>query len=148
MKKRLKKYMGRFLTGVFLSGCLSAPAAAQAPVTVHVGDAVLAGDSAWLVEDTTYVSLQSYTKLRDWPQLWEGEDIFLPLRVLAQAEGAEVTWVAEETAAQVGPQEKTLQESQADEDLYWLSRIISAESRGEPLLGQITGWRMRRTPTA
>ena len=137
MKKRLKKYMGRFLTGVFLSGCLSAPAAAQSPVTVHVGDAVLAGDSAWLVEDTTYVSLQSYTKLRDWPQLWEGEDIFLPLRVLAQAEGAEVTWVAEETAAQVGPQEKTLQESQADEDLYWLSRIISAESRGEPLLGQI-----------
>ena len=47
----------------------------------------MAGDSAWLVEDTTYVSLQSYTKLRDWPQLWEGEDIFLPLRVLAQAEG-------------------------------------------------------------
>ena len=32
---------------------------------------------------------------------------------------------------------ETLQESQADEDLYWLSRIISAESRGEPLLGQI-----------
>ena len=137
MKKRLKKYIGRFITGVFLSSCLSGPAAAQSPVTVHVGDTVMAQDSAWLAEDTTYVSLQDYIRLRDWPLLWEGEDVFLPLRVLAQAEGAEVTWLAEEAAARVGPQEKTLQESQADEDLYWLARIISAESRGEPLLGQI-----------
>lgn len=137
MRKYLKKYISRFLAGMLLSGFLSAPASAQAPVTVCIGDLVMEEDSAWLVEDTTYVSLQNYIQLRNWPLYWEGEDVFLPLRVLAQAEGAQVTWLAEESTAQVGPQEKSTGEPESCEDLYWLSRIISAESRGEPLLGQI-----------
>lgn len=137
MKNYLKKYISRFLAGVLLSGVLSNPASAQAQVTVCVGDAVMSPDSARLVEDTTYVSLRDYIQLRSWPLGWDGEDVFLPLRVLAQAEGAQVTWLAEEYTAQVGPQEELSREEQIHEDLYWLSRIISAESRGEPLAGQI-----------
>lgn len=60
----------------------------------------------------------------------------LPLRVLAQASGAALTW--DGTTASL--QEGETAPPQADydgEDLYWLSRIISAESKGEPLLGQI-----------
>lgn len=60
----------------------------------------------------------------------------LPLRVLAQASGAALTW----DGATASLEEGETAPPQADydgEDLYWLSRIISAESKGEPLLGQI-----------
>ena len=60
----------------------------------------------------------------------------LPLRVLAEASGSTLTWdgstAALSTWGAVPPQADYDQE-----DLYWLSRIISAESRGEPLVGQI-----------
>ena len=60
----------------------------------------------------------------------------LPLRVLADASGSSLTWdgstAALSTWGAVPPQADYDQE-----DLYWLSRIISAESRGEPLLGKI-----------
>ena len=60
----------------------------------------------------------------------------LPLRVLADASGSTLTWdgstAALSTWGAVPPQADYDQE-----DLYWLSRIISAESRGEPLVGQI-----------
>lgn len=62
----------------------------------------------------------------------------LPLRVLAEAAGARLSWnsatgTAELTTRDAAPQTASYNQ----EDLYWLSRIISAESRGEPLLGQI-----------
>ena len=60
----------------------------------------------------------------------------LPMRVLADASGSSLTWdgstAALSTWGAVPPQADYDQE-----DLYWLSRIISAESRGEPLVGQI-----------
>ena len=62
----------------------------------------------------------------------------LPLRVLAQATGSELRWDGAAAAARLGS--TTAQPPSAAynaEDLYWLSRVISAESRGEPLLGQI-----------
>jgi len=63
-------------------------------------------------------------------QLVEGH-IFVPVRALAAALDLCVDWDA--AAGQVtlagGPQE--------DEDLYWLARIISAESKGEPLAGKV-----------
>ena len=68
----------------------------------------------------------------------ENEQITLPLRVLADATGASLSWDAAAGAAVLNT--KGAKPPQADYDgdeLYWLSRIISAESRGEPLLGQI-----------
>ena len=58
----------------------------------------------------------------------------LPLSVLANAAGAELTWAAARLKLDgaVPPQADYDQT-----DLYWLSRVISAESRGELLLGQI-----------
>lgn len=62
----------------------------------------------------------------------------VPVRVLAEALGASVHWdsttgavsVVSGASAGTGGMEH-------EDDLYWLSRIISAESRGEPLEGQI-----------
>ena len=64
---------------------------------------------------------------------------YLPLRVLAQAAGASLSWDGEtQTAALVHGEAQSLPAAGVqEEDLYWLSRIISAESRGEPMLGQI-----------
>lgn len=64
----------------------------------------------------------------------------LPVRVLASALGATVDWNPE--TGQVTVTSGTGDFPQADQcydsdDLYWLSRIISAESQGEPLLGKL-----------
>jgi len=63
---------------------------------------------------------------------------YIPLRVAADATGGDLFWNAETSTAGL-----TLKNADApradydDESLYWLSRIISAESRGEVLLGQL-----------
>ena len=62
----------------------------------------------------------------------------LPLSVLANAAGAELTWDGENAAARLKLDGAVPPQADYDRtDLYWLSRVISAESRGEPLLGQI-----------
>jgi N-acetylmuramoyl-L-alanine amidase len=64
--------------------------------------------------------------------------LVLPLRVLAQAAGAKLSW--DEGTATALLDTAGAQPPSADydeEDLYWLARIISAESQGEPLTGQI-----------
>lgn len=59
---------------------------------------------------------------------------YVPLRSLANLFGAEVTFTDWNSPITVTPGQ-TVPHSQ--EDLYWLSRVISAESRGESLYGQI-----------
>lgn len=59
---------------------------------------------------------------------------YVPLRSLANLLGAQVEFVDWDSPVAVF----TAQEADyTEEDLYWLSRIISAESRGESLLGQV-----------
>lgn len=60
--------------------------------------------------------------------------ILVPLRPLAQAFGATVYWNSVKKQASVI---SALNETYDKDELYWLSRIISAESRGEPLEGKI-----------
>lgn len=62
------------------------------------------------------------------PVLLEEGRSLLPLRPLAALLGAETSWSPETGAAL---------STRGSDDLYWLSRIISAESRGEPFLGQV-----------
>jgi N-acetylmuramoyl-L-alanine amidase len=62
----------------------------------------------------------------------------LPSRVLASALGAEVEWVGKTQTVAIRLGDKEPPAASYDDDaLYWLSRIISAESRGESLLGKI-----------
>jgi N-acetylmuramoyl-L-alanine amidase len=63
--------------------------------------------------------------------------VLLPVRVLAQAFGAAVYWnpLSGEVAL-LTDVSRDSSSVNADE-LYWLARIISAESQGEPLEGQI-----------
>lgn len=62
------------------------------------------------------------------------ERTYVPLRSLANLLGAEVEFVDWDSPVTVREGEER---SWTEEDLYWLSRIISAESQGESLAGQI-----------
>lgn len=59
---------------------------------------------------------------------------YLPLRPLCEALGLSVQWDGDLGGAAV---RSGRSRSYDTEDLYWLSRVISAESRGESLEGQI-----------
>lgn len=64
----------------------------------------------------------------------------VPIRTLAQIYGAQVSWESQTRTVTVTQGEQLLEHGDSFYDpdtLYWLSRVISAESRGEVLTGQI-----------
>ena len=65
-----------------------------------------------------------------------GGRVLAPVRALAQAMGAQVCWNQATGVVRVTGGGGEQADGRADA-LYWLSRIVSAESRGEPLEGQI-----------
>lgn len=70
----------------------------------------------------------------------ENGSVMVPVRVLAKALGASVSWDAASGAVTVTSGSGSIQsgDSYYDSDaVYWLSRIISAESQSEPLKGKI-----------
>ena len=78
--------------------------------------------------------------------LWAGSGIiikngtmYVPIRTIAKAFGADVSW--DQRTRTVNISGSSPLKSGADyynkTDLYWLSRIIHAESVGEPLLGKV-----------
>lgn len=63
---------------------------------------------------------------------------YLPMRIVAEAMGAVLNWQPDTATASLALEGAAAPQASYDsEDLYWLSRIISAESRGEVLLGQL-----------
>ena len=64
--------------------------------------------------------------------------IYLPLRVVAQATGGDLSWDENARVARIRlAQAQPAMANYNKEDLDWLARVISAESRGESLEGQI-----------
>lgn len=64
-----------------------------------------------------------------------GGATYVPLRLLAEGLGLSVRWNGQRQRAEVSG--TLTPRSGGAEELYWLSRIISAESRAESLAGQI-----------
>ena len=67
----------------------------------------------------------------------EGGRVLVPVRVLAAALGGTVDWNAKTGVVSVTGGKVDCAESYDADTVYWLSRIISAESSGEPLEGKI-----------
>lgn len=70
----------------------------------------------------------------------EGVDILVPVRVLAEALGATVTWDGEQSIVSLESGDGPIlsgDEAYVADDVYWLSRIIYAESGNQPLEGKI-----------
>ncbi len=69
-----------------------------------------------------------------------GGRLFVPVRPISSAFSASVNWDGQTRTVRITSSGKTLESASAaynSSDLYWLSRIISAEASGEPLEGQI-----------
>ncbi len=65
---------------------------------------------------------------------------YVPIRSLAKAFGAEVEWDARTRTANLRTNSEIFESAEEfynGNDLWWLAKIISAESAGEPLLGKI-----------
>ena len=82
----------------------------------------------------SYVLADGYTYWIDGTALIREDRTYVPLRSLANLLGAEVDFVNWDFPVRVRSAEPA---AYTEEDFYWLCRIISAESRGESLLGQI-----------
>ncbi len=66
--------------------------------------------------------------------------LYLPVRPLAKAFSVDVEWNAGERAVYLTRTGKTLESGASfykEDEVYWLSRIISAEAGAEPFLGKI-----------
>ena len=69
-----------------------------------------------------------------------GDRMFVPIRAISAAFGVEVLWNHQTRSVSLkntGIMPKSGESFYNADDLYWLSRIISAEARGESLVGQI-----------
>jgi N-acetylmuramoyl-L-alanine amidase len=67
-------------------------------------------------------------------------DVLVPLRALTRAFGASIAWNGAQRAAYVKSGGAAIAPGGGfykSEDIFWLSRIISAEARGEPMQGKI-----------
>ena len=98
---------------------------------VQIGNTTLTarpGDS-YVTINGEIVSVPYGVKMTQWRTL-------IPVRTLAQAFNATVYWSTEINGVVMKSNEEA-PPSYSDDDLYWLSRIISAESRGEPMDGKI-----------
>ena len=151
MDRRWKRCAAALLAAL----ALTIPARAA---QIEADGQTLNAKDAWVEEGTSYVTLRAFSARTGRTLTWTGEEArlagagltleavpgalyvtangralyvpggvrvedgvtILPLSVLANAAGAE-------------PPQADYDQT----DLYWLSRVISAESRGEPLLGQI-----------
>ena len=69
--------------------------------------------------------------------LLENGRTLVPIRVLAEALGGAVDWSPEEGVTLTVGSGRPNPPAYTQDELDWMSRIISAESRGEPLLGKL-----------
>lgn len=70
----------------------------------------------------------------------DDDRLYVPVRVIAKAFGVDVSWNGRTRSVSVGDKVKPILSGDLfyDEDaVFWLSRIISSESCGEPFIGQI-----------
>lgn len=69
--------------------------------------------------------------------LLEGGAVAVPLRALATALGGQVDWDRDSGVTLTPGNGRPASAPYTESDLYWMSRIISAESRGEPMQGKL-----------
>ena len=113
--------------------------APQAQVSWSQGSAWVKGDGVTLqaVPGRNYITVNDRALYVPKGVKLENGRVLVPVRVLAEALGGSVSWsraagvTLTPGSAVPGPAPYT------QEDLYWMSRIISAESQGEPMDGKL-----------
>lgn len=105
----------------------------QAEVTATGLKLEIAPGAKYLVANGRYLYIPTGVKL-------ENGTVMVPVRTLCQALGAQVTWNGEENVIEITSGSGPIASGDSfydQEDLYWLSRIIYAESGNQSLDGKI-----------
>lgn len=96
--------------------------------------------TAKIKENSSYIEASGrYFKLTS-PLKNINDRIFLPIRVASKLFSTEVDWDSNTRTVVLKSTNKDFvrgSDFYSEKDLYWLSRIISAEAKGEPLAGKI-----------
>lgn len=106
--------------------------------TIHKG-----GSQLQITKNSRYAWVNGKKVRLDTAAIIRNDRFFVPLRFVAETFGVTVVWDSESyTAALTAPgvsvpSHMIGNRGYSDEDLYWLSRIIHAESAGEPMRGKI-----------
>lgn len=112
----------------------------EVDVSWNNGAAELTGNGIWLsaVPGLKYIEANGrMLYVKDGVRSDQGRTL-LPIRILAEALGASVVWDPDTGTVWVTVGESDPPRGEYESStLYWLSRIISAESRGESLEGKI-----------
>jgi N-acetylmuramoyl-L-alanine amidase len=151
------------IAALFISAALPAYALRER-VSVYINGKALYSNEYMLIDNTTYVTIDSFRKAvgdnsgvivrafdnyiagngryiySDKICFSENGSVYVPLRSAAKLYLADVTWNQSTSSAYVTTQRHTVVSGDAmykTEDVYWLSRIINAESRGESVYGKL-----------
>lgn len=102
--------------------------------------------TAWVEGDGLTISARpgdSYMKINDrvlylpYGVCTVDGSVLVPVRTMAEALGSTVDWSRHEGVTIVPGDGGPAEAPYTEEELYWMSRIIYAESGGEPLLGKL-----------
>ena len=91
-------------------------------------------------QGSNYIEANERIIFNEQPILNIDSRIYVPIRSLAKAYSMNVEWHGISKSVYLSGDPKGLKKGKdfySDEDLYWLSRIIHAESSGEPIKGKI-----------
>lgn len=116
---------------------------AQVSFDAATRTAYVNGDGLWLIvkEGSYYMVANGRYLYADTPAvILDDGRMYVPIRSIARALGVGIEWNFHTRSIRVtGSYAPILSGDKfyREDEVYWLSRIISAESRGEPLLGQI-----------
>lgn len=95
--------------------------------------------NARVYQNQSYTVANGRVLVRDSVNRNKGGKVYAPVTVLAEMLSAEVVWNASTKQVSVTGGGRALMPSDEyydSDELYWLSRIISAESKGEPFMGK------------
>lgn len=148
MKKKTKKLAGIIATVVLL--CISPGIKADMPVDLRVNGEFVTESEAYIENSVTYVPLRAVSEKLGFGVEWNDNEIiiaenkhirnfilsdgtaYIAVRELGNLLGCDVLWDDELFIADISNAAYA-----ADDSIYWLSRIIHAESEGECQDGKI-----------
>ncbi|MHB1151673.1 MAG: cell wall hydrolase [Eubacteriales bacterium] len=160
----MKRILVLLLVAVFVITAALPAYALRERVSVIINGKSLYNNELMLIDNTTYVKIDSFRKAmgdnsgvivrafdnyiagngryiyNDKICFYENGSVYVPLRSAAKLYLADVRWSASESTAYITSQRNTIVSGDImynTDDVYWLSRIINAESRGEPIYGKL-----------
>ena len=113
--------------------------APEAQVSWRSGAAWVEGDglSLWAKPGNVFLTVNDRVLYIPNGVRLENGSVMVPIRIMAEALGGAVDWSQHEGVSLTVGGGLPEGAPYTEDELYWLARIISAESRGEPLLGKL-----------